>query len=137
MIEHVEQSIARVGVGAGRRWKYFAVTPEALVGLFTEGNPVALSFRGLPQGSRFVTADYDFTYRQFRIVVENDSWPEVPSACVLECIDIKATKHAEFEPYEEPNREAVAADLRTLFDSHIAKQEQVKEALHEALDRMD
>lgn len=131
------QRLSDMGTEQARRVRAFFVSPEALVDLFREGNPVALSFKGLPADARFVSAYYEPEYRQFLIAVESESWPLVSPGNVLVRFQIEIIKHAEFEPLEAPDRDAISDSVRQFFDNHIAKQEQVKEVLREALGQID
>lgn len=77
-----------------RRVKVLRVTAELLVEMTKQGEPITVSWQGMPEDARPVAAHIDAKdLLTICILVQSDTFPEVPQGGALEDITPRATRH--------------------------------------------
>ena len=76
-----------------RRWKLLGITPEFLLDLFKNEDPITISFKGLPPDARFAGMHVNVEHQWIDLVIESEAFPVVPEGCALIRFDVTATEH--------------------------------------------
>lgn len=73
----------------GRRLKYIAITPDIIVDIlynhskYLDGRVIIPIIEGLPENCQVIGVDYDFLIQAFRLVLQHESFEEVPDGEII------------------------------------------------------